>query len=90
MIKLQKEYDLDGYCENIKELISHWHTAELAVQKARAVLFAVKDRSSYLDVPFNEFKKAAKKIRRNPTKAAGEIVKSTKKALIKGKKSNIL
>mgnify|MGYP001162753390 CR=1 FL=1 len=86
LIKLQKEYDLDGYCKNIKELISHWHMAELAVQKARAVLFAIKDRSSYLDVPFKEFKKAAKKIRRNPTKAAGGIVKSTEKALKKGRK----
>jgi len=89
LLELKQKVDLNSYCKKIDELLNKWYEAELNVKEARVLLYGKKDRATFLEAPFKEFKSAAKAIRKAPIKAAEGIENRAKKALDKGEKAII-
>ena len=84
LLELRKKLDLGEYCHNLKNIFLIWRSAELKVKQARVMLLSKNDRSNYLEKPFEEFKKTAKKIKKSPGKASAVIAKEAKKVLTDG------
>jgi len=84
LLDLRKSLDLGEYCHNLKSIFMLWRSAELKVKQARVMLLSKGDRSNYLEKPFDEFKKAAKKIKKSPGRASSDIAREAKKVLSEG------
>jgi hypothetical protein len=87
LLNINKEMNIEKYCSRINDILNRWFDTELKVKEARVLLLGKKDRATFLEIPYQEFKKAASKLKKGPIKAAAGIAKDAKKALDRGEKA---